>query len=266
MAEQIHREALRLCLGRRIKITLLKKLTSASSSNRKDALLGVDLLIATPLRLLSLLREEVIDLSQVEMVVLDEADKLFELECAKDKNKKRKRSGQSSSSGRHGEFEEEEVEEEDEEDDNDGTTGSSSFLRQIDEILSKCPSTSSTGVTLQRALFSATMGPFVRELAASFLRDPIVITIGTENTGASTIDQKLIFVGREEGKVLAIRQLIQQGIRPPVLLFLQSKDRAKDLFRELAFDGINVDVMHAERTPQQREDIIRRCVGRDVIY
>ena len=266
LAEQIHREALRLCLGRRIKITLLKKLTSASSSNRKDTLLGVDLLIATPLRLLSLLREEVIDLSQVEMVVLDEADKLFELECAKDKNKKRKRSGQSSSSGRHGEFEEEEVEEEDEEDDNDGTTGSSSFLRQIDEILSKCPSTSSTGVTLQRALFSATLGPFVRELAASFLRDPIVITIGTENTGASTIDQKLIFVGREEGKVLAIRQLIQQGIRPPVLLFLQSKDRAKDLFRELAFDGINVDVMHAERTPQQREDIIRRFVGKDVIY
>ena len=38
---------------------------------------------------------------------------------------------------------------------------------------------------------------------------------------------------------------------------MQSKDRAKDLFRELVYDGINVDVIHAERTQQQREDIIR---------
>ena len=151
--------------------------------------------------------------------MLDEADKLFELECAKDTTKKRKRQGQGSRGDEDGD--------EEGEDDDDNSAGSSSFLRQIDEILSKCPGTSSTGASLQRGLFSATLGPFVRELAASFLRDPIVVTIGTENTGASTIDQKLIFVGREEGKVLAVRQLIQQGIRPPVLLFLQSKDRAK---------------------------------------
>ena len=47
------------------------------------------------------------------------------------------------------------------------------------------------------------------------------------------------------------------GLKPPVLLFMQSKDRAKDLYRELVYDGINVDVIHAERTQQQREDIIR---------
>ena len=29
--------------------------------------------------------------------------------------------------------------------------------------------------------------------------------------GASTIDQRLVFVGREDGKLLAIRQLIQEG-------------------------------------------------------
>ena len=38
---------------------------------------------------------------------------------------------------------------------------------------------------------------------------------------------------------------------------MQSKERAKDLYRELVYDGINVDVIHAERTQQQREDIIR---------
>jgi len=36
-----------------------------------------------------------------------------------------------------------------------------------------------------------------------------------------------------------------------MLVFVQSKDRAKDLFHELAYDGINVDVIHADRTQQQ---------------
>jgi len=189
------------------------------------------------------------------------ADKLFELEAGGRGGRKRKRGDDGEGGG-------------DDDDDDDDGAAASSFLLQIDEILSKCPSStgagagtstsksgksskSSTGggppqaTGLQRALFSATIGPSVRELAASFLRDPVTLSVGVEHAGASTIDQQLVFVGREEGKVLAIRQLIQKGIRPPVLLFLQSKDRAKDLFRELAFDGLNVDVMHAERTPQQ---------------
>ncbi len=36
--------------------------------------------------------------------------------------------------------------------------------------------------------------------------------IGFINTGASTIDQRLVFVGREDGKLLAIRQIIQEGL------------------------------------------------------
>ena len=88
------------------------------------------------------------------------------------------------------------------------SSSSSSFLRQIDEILSKCPD---KGV--QRGLFSATLGPFVKELASNLLNNPITVSVGVENAGANTIDQKLIFVGREDGKLLAIRQLIQQGKR-----------------------------------------------------
>lgn len=59
------------------------------------------------------------------------------------------------------------------------------------------------------------------------LRDPVFLTVGTDNAGAADIDQRLVYVGREEGKLLAMRQLVQEGLRPPVLVFLQSKDRAK---------------------------------------
>lgn len=42
-----------------------------------------------------------------------------------------------------------------------------------------------------------------------------------------------------------------QGFLPPMLVFVQSKDRARELFHELVYEGINVDVIHAERTQQQ---------------
>lgn len=81
-----------------------------------------------------------------------------------------------------------------------------------------------TGFVLFRFLI---VSPQVKELAESVLRDPIFLTVGTDNAGAVNIDQRLVYVGREEGKLLAIRQLVQEGLRPPVLVFLQSKDRAK---------------------------------------
>lgn len=192
------------------------------------------------MRIIALLRSSAIDLSVVDTVVLDEADKLFEM------------SESNTGQGAEGSEEEEE-------------SGSlQSFLSQVDEIVSCCgtslsPLQSGQKGSVQRALFSATIGPLVQELADSFLVDPIKVTIGQENTGASTIKQRLVFVGREDGKVLAIRQLVQRGeLVPPALIFVQSKERAKDLYKELAFDGINVEVMHSDRTDAQREAVINR--------
>jgi ATP-dependent RNA helicase DDX52/ROK1 len=36
-----------------------------------------------------------------------------------------------------------------------------------------------------------------------------------------------------------------------VLIFVQSKDRAKELFRELIYENLKVDVIHSERTQAQ---------------
>ena len=40
-------------------------------------------------------------------------------------------------------------------------------------------------------------------------------------------------------------------------MFVQSKERAKELFHELIYDGLNVEVIHADRTQAQRDNIIR---------
>lgn len=242
LAEQIHRETERLCTGKRFRIGLVKKsaVSNSSDSQRCSAYSKYDLLVSTPMRIVMLLRAKAVDLSRVRLVVLDEADRLFEQD-----------SGMDSRIDKDGALEDASSEHR------------SSFLSQVDEILAECGtqcrSKDGKECDLQRALFSATIGPFVQELASSFLNDPIEISVGKVNAGASSIKQRLVYVGREDGKLLAIRQLIQNGeLKPPVLIFLQNKERAKELFKELVFEGINVDVMHGDRSQQQREEVIRK--------
>ncbi len=60
----------------------------------------------------------------------------------------------------------------------------------------------------------------------------------------------------------ALRSLITEGgLKPPVLLFVQSIERAKDLFHELVYDGLHVDVIHSERPKVQREGVISALRG-----
>ncbi|RIB25898.1 P-loop containing nucleoside triphosphate hydrolase protein [Gigaspora rosea] len=126
------------------------------------------------------------------------------------------------------------------------------FLDQTDEIFAAC-----SNVKLQKYLFSATLPSGVESLANNFMKDPIRIVVGLKNAATETIKQQLIYVGEENGKLTAIRQMIQEGrLKPPVLIFVQSIERAKELFHELIYDGINVDVIHAERTKAQRDSIV----------
>jgi superfamily II DNA/RNA helicase len=75
----------------------------------------------------------------------------------------------------------------------------------------------------------------------------------------TTIDQSLLFVNREDHKLLSLRSLITSGqFTPPVLIFVQSIQRAKELANELVFDGINADAIHADRSASERDEVVRR--------
>ncbi|QLQ82603.1 hypothetical protein HG537_0H03660 [Torulaspora globosa] len=126
------------------------------------------------------------------------------------------------------------------------------FIEQTDDILSSC-----NNPKLQKSLFSATMPSSVEEIAQSIMMDPVRVIIGHKEAANANITQKIVYCGNEEGKLIAIRQLVQEGeFRPPVIIFLESIERAKALYHELIYDGLNVDVIHAERTQIQREKII----------
>ncbi|GAX19871.1 ATP-dependent RNA helicase DDX52/ROK1 [Fistulifera solaris] len=134
-----------------------------------------------------------------------------------------------------------------------GSDKSRTFLSQIDTILSEIPATAT------RALFSATVTPTVRALSESILRNPVDVSIGGGGGANADIDQKLMFVGNEQGKLLAIRQLVQRGeFDFPALVFCQSQERAQALFAELLYDGIRVDVIHAGRSKSARENAVAK--------
>ena len=126
------------------------------------------------------------------------------------------------------------------------------FLTQTDTILAAC-----TNPNLRKALFSATLPAGVETLAQTFMVDECRVLVGQKDSATETIEQRLEFAGSEDGKLHALRALIQSGgMKPPVLLFVQSIQRARELFHELVYDGLHVDVIHSDRPKAQREGVI----------
>ncbi|XP_036319301.1 probable ATP-dependent RNA helicase DDX52 [Rhagoletis pomonella] len=130
--------------------------------------------------------------------------------------------------------------------------GMNNFKDQVDVILAAC-----TNKRKKLALFSATYTPSVAKWAIKNLPNLARIIIGQENSATDSVEQELLFVGSESGKLLAMRDMVRKGLKPPVLVFVQSKERAKELFQELLYDGINVDLIHADRSQQQRDNCVR---------
>jgi ATP-dependent RNA helicase DDX52/ROK1 len=258
LAVQLHREVERLGLGKPggISSMLLSKSNAshvlAGTAGGKN---GLDVLVTTPLRLVDAV-EKGLKLDSMRLVIMDEADRLLD---AADGNTMTRKPAKKESS-------DEEDSSDEEADDKDklqsgephksGSSSTQTFLSQMDVILSAVPSSA------VRALFSATVTPTVRSLAESILRHPVDLKIAAAGSygGANTdIEQELMFVGREEGKLLAIRQLSQRGqLKPPCIVFVQSQDRAQALFAELLYEGIHVDVIHAGRSRTARDSAVAK--------
>ncbi|CAG9310613.1 unnamed protein product [Blepharisma stoltei] len=127
------------------------------------------------------------------------------------------------------------------------------YLDQIDTILKKC-----TRKNQVKMMFSATMLPTVEIVAKAMLINPVKIIVGMKNTTVSTLEQKLTFCSNELGKLIALRQMVQDGeMVPPVLIFTQSKERAKELFRELKNDNLRVGMIHAGMNDAQRDIVVK---------
>lgn len=184
-------------------------------------------LFTTPFGLVKQIQKNHVDVSKVEMVILDEADRLFSTE-------KGKKDTQDVSDLRH-------------------------YVSQLNIILEACQNPN-----LTKALFSATFPPHVSDLANNVLTDPICITVGKKNIATTSVEQHLMYTGCESGKLLAIRQIFSKGISPPVVLFVDTKERAKELLKELKTVGIRIGGIHSEMDVRQRNRILQKFEKGDI--
>lgn len=134
--------------------------------------------------------------------------------------------------------------------------GDRGFREQLGRVYSACDS-----AQVRRGLFSATFAHDVDQWCRLNLDNVVNVSVGQKNTACDVIEQQLVFVGSESGKTYAFRNMMQAGLTTPCLIFVQTKERAKELFRELIYDGVMVDVIHADRTQLQRDNVVKAFRG-----
>ncbi len=155
---------------------------------------GLDILVATPGRLLDLMNQGHLNLKLVEIVILDEADRMLDM----------------------------------------------GFFPDIRRILSRIPP------QRQSLLFSATMPKEVRELAETFVRDPVTISIQPEKPAVERIEQKIMFVSKTN-KITLLTNLLADPTLDKVVTFIRTKHNADKLARKLQQAGITVAAIHGNK-------------------
>jgi len=161
---------------------------------------GVDIVVATPGRLLDLMNQRHINLSHVEFLVLDEADRMLDM----------------------------------------------GFIRDVKQIVAKI------GAERQTLLFSATMPEAVMSLAKGILKNYERVEVTPESTTVERIDQRVMFVTREDKKRL-LTDLLRDKAITRALVFTRTKHNANRVAEVLAKAGIPADAIHGNKSQNARQ-------------
>ncbi len=180
---------------------------------------GVDVLVATPGRLLDLLNQKYLKLDKVEIFVLDEADRMLDM----------------------------------------------GFYRDIKQVLPLLPKKK------QNLFFSATMPRDVQDLAHSILTEPIKVSVTPQSTTVEKIDQKVLFVKREN-KMKLLLHLLENNDLYKVLVFVDMKHMANKVSDQLVKNKISSTAIHGNKSQGARQraiedfkkDKIRVLVATDI--
>ena len=122
------------------------------------------------------------------------------------------------------------------------------FLDDIMKIYSHLPRQHQT------LLFSATMPDKIQKLASSILKDPEMVKIAVSKP-AEKINQQA-YVCYENQKIDLLLNLFRQEIPNRVLIFSSSKQKVKELCKELKKMNLNVAEMHSDLEQEQREEVM----------
>ncbi|KAK7252231.1 hypothetical protein RIF29_36042 [Crotalaria pallida] len=178
---------------------------------------GCEIVIATPGRLIDCLERRYCVLNQCNYVVLDEADRMIDM----------------------------------------------GFEPQVMGVLDAMPSSNlkpenedeeldEKKIYRTTYMFSATMPPAVERLARKYLRNPVVVTIGTAGKATDLISQHVIMM-KESEKIHKLHRLLDELNDKTAIVFVNTKKNADMVAKNLDKDGYRVTTLHGGKSQEQRE-------------
>ncbi len=114
----------------------------------------------------------------------------------------------------------------------------------------------------QTLLFSATMPPKIRALANKILNQPEEISIAISKPAAGILQQAYMVYDTQ--KTPLVKHLLQDKEHGSVIVFCSTKDKVKDLERELKRNKLTIKAFHSDLEQAEREEIMRAFRNRDL--
>lgn len=123
------------------------------------------------------------------------------------------------------------------------------FIFDIQKIVSFLPT------QRQTLMFSATMSPKIRDLAKKLLHQPAEISLAVSKP-AERVKQSVYLV-EDSSKNALVRNIVQKREGVSTIIFAGTKQKVKELERELSRSGLSVACIHSDLEQAQREEVLR---------
>ncbi|NWS91118.1 DDX43 helicase, partial [Toxostoma redivivum] len=109
----------------------------------------------------------------------------------------------------------------------------------------------------QTVMTSATWPDSVRRLAKSYLKNPMIVYVGTLDLAAvNTVQQKVIVIPEEEKRAFMHSFIKSMKPKDKVIIFVGKKLTADDLASDFGIQGIPVQSLHGNREQCDREQAL----------
>ncbi len=114
----------------------------------------------------------------------------------------------------------------------------------------------------QTLLFSATMPPKIRLLANKILNEPESINIAISKPAEGILQQA--YMAYDNQKVALLKGLLKDQLQNSTIIFAGTKDKVKELDRELKRTGLSIKAFHSDLEQAEREEIMRAFRNREI--
>lgn len=123
------------------------------------------------------------------------------------------------------------------------------FIEDVETILAKLPEKK------QIALFSATMPHRIRQIANSYLNNPVSVEIRSETATVKSIEQRFLFASVAQKPDALLRVLAVEDYQG-VIVFVRTKSSTEEVAELLQQQGYRAMAIHGDITQALRERVI----------